>query len=268
MRLPSTVILDWTRTDVLAAEALAYFTVVARRMMAIGIQTIICMPSTKTGYVAIEGIVRDLVNAGARAVQPATQFSDTASLLASAASFQLDDSGQQSDFIEVCGEGIAKSGAEPSVREIAEALLREALQNARTHSEATMAAGAGLSFRRRRPRLVQVGIADDGIGVARSVLARGAHTDLREFADATIALAVVNGTLSGRNAGHGGGGFSLVLREALESFSARVTIRTGSALLRMEGADPTRWRIRHLTRGFGTQIRFEFPVLASAISKV
>jgi hypothetical protein len=259
-------VLDWSQVECPTAEALAFLPVLIGRFHSLGITTYVCAPSKS-------GVSARLV---APDEHPSTSLSwvdsswGTGSDPGECKIFPFDFATWQSAHAMVNHIEAVASVRRADVDHVNTlvALVIESVQNVRSHSAASAAAGSVVVLGRRRPPRLQVGIADNGIGIARALLSKGAKQSLAYFSDATVTDATLEAALSGRTeegvAAEMGGGFSRLVREFVARTNGAVAIRSGSAFVtrgvpRMQ----TKRGKAHLTAGFGTQIRFELPLKAT-----
>jgi hypothetical protein len=148
-----------------------------------------------------------------------------------------------------------------TVRRAIMGTTHEVLHNVLSHAGATHGAATALLFPRRRPKILQIGIADDGLGIAGTVLRDPHHEELAWFSDARVTGAVIRDNLSGRGAvsgeREGGGGLARVVKRLLLETASKVFLRSGAALVVLRSEDPEHFLFHRLTYGTGTQIRLE-----------
>jgi hypothetical protein len=251
------VVLDWTRCTTCGAEGLAFFAVLARELVDRGTRVVVCGPedgdlaaalahTTFGAAPGVEWVPGHAVGGGRlRALGRGAVFGGAFG------------SGSVDDFLDDLEGQLGRAGISAREANVLMATTLEVLQNVRSHAGARHAAAAALVLPRRRPAVVQVGVADGGVGVAGHLLAQERHGWLAAFSDASVAEVALHRSLSGRDAGAGGGGLSAMVREFLGGCEAALTLRTGTALLSLSSAQPDRYRKSLLTYGFGTQTRLE-----------
>jgi hypothetical protein len=137
---------------------------------------------------------------------------------------------------------------------------QELLHNVLSHASARHASAVALLHVRKRPRVLQVGIADDGVGIAGAVLHQERHRWLEWFHDTSVTEAVLQQALTGRpsapEAGNGGG-MARIIRRLLSESASTVMLRSGAALILLRSTTPDRCERHTLTYGAGTQVRLE-----------
>jgi hypothetical protein len=140
----------------------------------------------------------------------------------------------------------------------------ELLQNAGTHATGAWVSVVAVVHSRRRPVVLEIGIADSGEGMPKSVLSGPRLRWLVPLCDASVLEAFVANGFTSRAADAGGG----ALRDVVLKFLAVVPggvvlIRSGSALIRIDRALARSIRPTQLSYGFGTQVRLEIPLVSS-----
>jgi hypothetical protein len=268
--LPSVVVLDWSRAGQYSAEGLGYGVVSASRLRRAGLRVIACVPARSVVSAALADTSLMLTEMGVEVLPADIASTMSSRVLVRVTPFAPGTAPAQSQLIRRVELALGELRATDEVAHVAEAFLTEAIQNVNRHSEATIAAVCVLFHYRRRPPLLEVGVCDDGIGVANALLRQKVHASLGAFSDATVVAAVLNRTLSSRDSSasglEGGGGLSILMRSALEELSAHISVRSGSALVELTGTDPGGWKLHRLNQGFGTQIRFRVPIQTSRIA--
>ena len=255
---PHTAVLDWSSCSKCDAEGLAFFVVLARELAGRGARIIVCGPTER-------GLVELLEESGFRASCACEKWilsehdgrCDTR-ILGRGAMFggELSRAGI-SEFLSQLDSSLNAFGLPDQQAAIASALVCEAFQNVLSHANASHAAAVAVRHSRRRPSVIQVGIADTGVGIPAHVLSHPRHAWLASFSDASVTEVVLDQSISGRPNDEGGGGFGLLARTFLRECDARLLVRSGAALVTLSSDDPNRYRKRMLTYGAGTQMRFE-----------
>ncbi|MBB4635974.1 hypothetical protein [Longimicrobium terrae] len=259
---PKVLILDWSGVSNCSAEGLALFGVVTRRLAEHAVRIIIIEPEFTDTRSAVNGS-RILDGCGGLEWVPST--ASKRSILhccAQAAAF----SGSANESVDNFCDGLSDTlKAHAAPRRATLAMMGtaiELLHNVLSHAGSSHAAAAAFVLPRRRPAVLQVGIADDGIGIPAAVLRHPRHAWLTWFSDAGVTRAVIREQLSGRKTTEGetdsgGGGMARVIKKLLEETSSEVTLRSGSALIRLSSTDPESYKVHRLTYGAGTQVRIE-----------
>ncbi len=257
--LPDVAVLDWSSVSSCTAEGVAMFVVLLRRITAAGMRVIVCAP----GAPSVAHVINDT---GVRAACASAQWIPyqcagraTIKPLARAAIFAPGTNNTVDDFCDDLATALRQVGQARAAVRVVMSVVQEMLHNVLSHSGAGHAAAIALLFPSRRPALVQVGVADDGVGITGHVLTQPRHRWLGCFSDASVTETVLHEALSGR-ASESGGGMSYLVRRLLSETQSTVMIRSGAALLVLRSAAPGRYERTALTFGGGTQIRVEFRV--------
>ena len=259
--VPGTVVLDWTNVDGTSAEALAMFAVLVRTLVSQGISVVICEPEDGDIAAALEasairtacGTVTWIPRVSRRlrrveALAPSAQFGGALGL----ASLR--------PFLAGVVEALQQLGTdEDRVALVADGVM-EILQNVITHAEAEHAAAVLVLHRRRRPRVVEVGVADSGMGIATNILIQPRHAWLAPFSDRGTTEAVFAQALSGRDATEGGGGMTRIMRRLVDSCGATLIVRSGAAKITLTGSGAGGLSVVGHTFGWGTQTRLVIPL--------
>lgn len=259
--IPATVVLDWSATSECSAEGMALFSVLGRRFCAGASRVIICAPASRAISTALirSGLRESLP--GAIWVPCAATGTVTFEPVARAAVFGPDANDSVDDFCDDLSAALKNLGAPRSTSRAVTGISHELLHNVLSHSDAMRAAAAALLFPRRRPRVLQIGLADDGVGIADSVLRQERHAWLGWFSDANVTQSVLRRRLSGRadtqEGAESGGGMARMVERLMGDAPARVLMRSGAALVAIERESPTRLLTSRLTFGTGTQFRVE-----------
>lgn len=132
----------------------------------------------------------------------------------------------------------------------------ELIHNIQSHSGARFGAAAALLLPRRRPQVLQVGVADDGIGIAGSILSQPLHDWMSWSPDASVAEVVLDRALSGRES-QTGGGMARHIRRLVDEANCRIDIRTGASHLFLTSDEPRAFTKTYLNAGLGTQVRLQ-----------
>ena len=259
---PVAVVLDWSVTPECGAEGAAYFRVLIEQLAALGIALIACAPSDAGLGAMFDGC--GLMAEGPKVLWvPCARAGRTScEALGGLVCFSRDRAGELPRFLDDLAGAVERLGCARPLRQAVMGAASELLGNVRSHAGATTAAAVATLLPRRRPRRLQLGVADDGVGIPASLLLQAAHQDLQIFSDGTVTQAVLGYHLSGRQASStqlaGGGGLSRLFRRLLDqNAGSRVLLRSGSAFFELLDPDPRSWSMHHLTAGSGTQVRLE-----------
>jgi hypothetical protein len=159
-------------------------------------------------------------------------------------------------FCDELGLGLKAIGVSKSVSRGIMSTTVELIHNIQSHSGARFASVAALLLPRRRPRVLQVGVADDGIGIPGAILSQPLHQWMSWFPDASVAEVVLDHALSGREA-QTGGGMAHHVRRLVSETQCRVDIRTGASHLFLTSDRPSTFKKTYLNAGLGTQVRLD-----------
>jgi hypothetical protein len=262
---PSVVALDWTCVDQCAAEGLALFGVLVRVLQLRGRTVIVCGPmATDLAAVVTEsGLQQHSEPAGWIASAP-TGVRRSAPITP-ALLFRSPASGPTvTPFLVAVETVMLRHSAAPSAIDLTTSLLMELLQNIGTHAADAWASVVAVVHSRRRPAVLEIGLADSGDGLPRSVLSGPRLRWLVPLCDASVLEAFVANGVTSRPADAGGGALRDVVLRFLDVVPAGVVlIRSGSALIRLDRALARSFRPTQLSYGFGTQIRLEIPLTGS-----
>lgn len=260
---PETVVLDWSTAETFGADGIAFFSVVSRRFAQMGSTVLACdAQSAALARVLTESGVRESSNI-ARWV-PATPVGQiTVRNVAQAAIFGPGRTASVEVFMDGISAAVRMNGFAKRAGSVVVGATNEIIQNVLSHGEAQNAAATALMFVRRRPRILQIALADDGIGIPASLVAQPRHAWVTEYSDALATQAALRDALSGRAedapGAFTGGGMARIVRRLVTQHGATITVRSGAALVRFS---PSRSSadIRRLTYGHGTQIRVDIPI--------
>jgi hypothetical protein len=159
---------------------------------------------------------------------------------------------------------MADAVAEP-VRRIVMSLAHDMLANVVEHAAASRMSAVAVLLARRRPPLIQIGVADDGRGIPSAMLDRGDYRGFGLLHDASVVHAVLARGLTRRVGGagedgdDGRGGLSAMIA-ALMPLLAAVRVRSGAALV--SATARSGWRRSALDHGHGSQMVVEVPLTA------
>ena len=262
---PRLVAFDWSCAEQCSAEGLAFFGVLSRLVREKGQMMIVCSPKTRD----LHGIVTE---AGLRDdAGPVTWISSQTggqritALAAPTLSFQ-------SPVAEVAARPfvlgiealLERNFVRPRAIDLTGSLLMELLQNVSTHATGAWASGVAVVHTRRRPAVLEIGLADTGDGLPRTVLVGPRLRWIVPLCDASVLEAFVANGLTSRAVEEGGGALRDVVAEFLTAVAGGVVlIRSGSALVRLDPSLLRSIRPTQLSYGFGTQIRIEIPLVST-----
>lgn len=172
--------------------------------------------------------------------------------------------GRAGQFLNALKSGALAVGLDGDLAELVTSVTTEVLQNVFEYSGAEKAAAVALLWPRRRPAVLEIGVADGGLGIGGSVVSQPRHSGLGAFPESTQAEIVFAGGLSSRapEAG-GGGGLSLILRDLVDRCGATVNVRSGAGRVEVSQLGRGLRPVRGTTYGWGTQTRIAIKVPAN-----
>jgi hypothetical protein len=262
---PTAAVLDWTRVEKVSAEGLALFAVLAGTLQSRGVDVIACAPGDGDVAALLETSDIRASCPDVRWIACASRYVNRArhcvESLAPAIPFggALGRSPVRA-FLASVGRVLGDLGIDGAETALATDAVAELLLNVLTHAGAEHASAAMLLHRRRRPRVVEIGVADGGTGIATNILAQPRHAWLAPLSDRAATAAVFEHALSGRDDADGGGGMTRIMRRLVDTCRATVTVRSGAAKIVLGhagdgGLMAGRLRVAGHTFGWGTQTR-------------
>jgi hypothetical protein len=256
-----TIVLDWSTVEACSADGFASFSVIVRALSGAGYKIVICAPT--------DGDLSQVLDrSGIRATCghltwipcPCSQ-PGRLELMSPAAVFGGSEGrGSVDDFLWHLDDALDRVRLERNRADLVAGAATELVQNVFSHAGGAEAAIVAVLHRRRRPRVLEIGVADGGIGIAGHLLSQDRYDRLMPFTDALVAGAVFSRSLSGRTIEGGGGGLSRIVRRLRDKCDATVLVRSGAALLSLSGPSTTRCDAHRLTCGWGTQVLISVPV--------
>lgn len=258
--IPKAAVLDWSNVDGCSAEGVAFFAVLVRHLLAKGVRVIACRPADGAIAAVLEraGI---LVACGPITwVKCAACTPSAVEAIAPAAVFGSESNDSVFVFCDELSAALKRLALTRSVRQAVMGTTQELLQNVLSHASASHAAAMALLLPRKRPKVLQIGVADDGLGIPGSVLRQERYRWLGWFHDASVTEVVLSQALSGRPStaeSANGGGMARIIKRLLRETTSTVMLRSSAALITLRSNAPDRFERRALTYGAGTQIRVE-----------
>lgn len=258
-RVPDVAVLDWSNVDGCSAEGIAFFAVLARHLVGRGVRVVVC-------HSADSAVREVLEHAGIVAacgpvpwVSCPTRNASAVESIVPAAIFADETNDSILSFCDELSSCLARLGISRAHKRAVMGTTQELLHNVLSHASASHAAATALLLPRKRPKVLQIGIADDGQGIPGTVVRHERHRWLEWFHDAGITEVVLNRALSGRERADSGsgGGMARIIRRVLGETQSTVMLRSGAALITLRSNAPDRFERRALTYGAGTQIRLE-----------
>ena len=255
---PTLAVLDWSTIDTCAADGIAMFAVLGQQLATQRTSLLVCGPTmsdlafilSESGIQASEGWTRWFT----AAQTPAKRVR----VLGAAAVFGSSlGRGNLSSFLDSLRAGLDDLKVSGDRADFIQALATDMVQNTRAHASGAHACALAVIEPRRRPAWIHLALADSGPGVASHVLQLADHGRLSAFSDFTVVRAVLDQALTSRPNGSGGG-FSRLAAEATSQFGGVVRVRTGTALVCLQGSKQPKGA--RLSSGWGTQILASFPM--------
>jgi hypothetical protein len=279
---PDLVVLDWSRVSTCSAEGFAFFAVLANKLATHGMRVISCEPESA----AIAAFLTDsgLRNLGVpiRWVLSPNVGRRTLKCPAPSAAFSISDILTLEGFLHGLSNFLRTTPLNRDSVRLVMATAHECIQNVLSHSSAEFAAAVALAAGRSGAPSIQLGIADDGIGIASSIASHSDHSKLANFTDSSVTETVLNQKLSRRPrtetstssvkdsservsgevdadqvqrklAGNSGGGMGRLIKRLLEHPGVTIRIRSGTAFVFLQ-SPPGRSQKLDLTFGAGTQL--------------
>jgi hypothetical protein len=254
---PSLAVLEWGSVYNGAADGLAFFPVLTGLLVAANTDVICCMPDSSS----LASIVGDaqcprLAGEKVRWISGAIPSSSSLKSLGPVlllANGRGDGTGELLARVE---HHMAAIGCEPEA-ELTSSLIVELIQNIQTHSGCANAAIVAVVLTRKRPPRIQVGIADDGMGLPANMITQPRHAWLGQFSDSSITEITLGQEMSGRSEGLHGGSLGGLMRTFLSRTRCTVILRTGTAHMTMSSEASTFFRKQNLSYGIGTQLLLE-----------
>jgi hypothetical protein len=260
-KVPETIVLDWSVAGSCAAEGLALFWTLLEQLLKAGHTIFVCVPSQPDIAEAVDACLQGHAIHCVGSTEQASRKRFTATLLGAAGS----SDGLKRALrvaIEALEQNLKGVGVGRRARAMVMGAAMEAGQNVLKHSNASAGAVGLVIHTLRRPRILQLGFADDGDTIPGTLLENPEFNHLTKFPHASTLEAVFNRAASARHTATSDarGGLGQLVHEMLSHHHGRVLVRSGSALLMLESRRPGRQAKRHLNYGYGTQWRFEFQV--------
>lgn len=258
---PELVVFEWTHVTAISADGLSFVAVLCQALLQRGI-AIHCLPAEDP---AVAAALAHPACAVLREPGIGWHPGQSAPLTASAPCIPIGKvqlfAGRHGSNLTSALDEIAESlerGLWPAVPEL-DALLMETAQNVFTHARAENAALSVVVQRRRRPSRLQVGVADDGVGIPIAVLDEPRHGWLASCSPSRATEAVLTRRLTGRGVEKGGGVLGELYASLVAQAGATITLRSREGWVQVFGVDDVRHQ--SLTFGVGTQLLVELPLV-------
>ncbi len=255
------IVLDWSPVETASAEGLAFFLVLIRRLRELRREIIVCAPTCSDVREAVASLEQEEDISGVQWVFDRPVRSRRIRTLGPPAVFGPGlGRANVSAFLSRFRDQLKELCTTKTPGELAEAVAMELVQNIGAHAGPTWACTMTLLEERRRPPRIQIGMADNGAGIALHVLQQPRHQSLAPFTDRAVVEAVLREALSGRDEPQGGGGFSRLARELTHKHGGDVWVRSGTALIHLPPGGSAHPRGASLSAGYGTQVRVTLPL--------
>jgi hypothetical protein len=250
-----TVVLDWSTTRSCSADGLAFFAVVMRVLREAGFHVVLCEPSDGDIALALDQSGLRSACKGLTWIPSSGSTTRRITAVTSAALFGgALGGGNVQEFSWKLDDALDQIGLSQRRAGLLSAVTTDLVQNVLAHAGGVNASVVALLHTRRRPPVVEIGVADAGLGIAASLLSQERHAWLMPMTDAAVAEVVFGRALSGRSAEAGGGGLSRLVRRLRDQCDATVLVRTGAALLDLSGPTSVKCTPQRLNCGWGTQV--------------
>jgi hypothetical protein len=264
---PTVAVLDWSAVDECSAESLAFYGVLLGILSSLSVQMVGCLPSPQDVNDMIEQVLASASDASVQWIPSTNEALARFSSLARPCVFGANSSAPIESFCDSVSATLGQMGVEKRVRQAVMGTTLEAFQNVLSHSEAIHAAAAAIILHKRRPPVIQIGISDDGLTIASSVVGQTRHAWLGQFHDTSITETVLHSALTRRGSHERtneqcteSGGFGLMVKRLLLEARSIVIVRSGAALIKFDSKTPGEYKRFSLDYGVGTQVRIEIRV--------
>lgn len=253
---PQLTIIDWSLVAELCADSLAYATVVLHALVDRGVPVICCPPDDEHGrQLLMGGWTAPLRREGVVWLSVAGEHRKRAAgpvLLSPIVTFGGSHGPfQASTVLAQLEESLDRHGWPPSP--LVSEMVMELVQNTKAHANASVAAMSAMLFPRRRPAMLQVAVADDGVGIPASLQTHPRYAWLGLVSDASAVESVYAARWSRRAPAAGGGVLGELLQLLLAEYESRIVVRSGSGHVCVTSRRPTRASCHSFSHGFGTQ---------------
>ena len=253
---PQVAVLDWSRTETCSAEGLAFFAVLIQRLTSIGVTVVACDAGLSDVSLVLETSGARAMTQTKRWISGKPEARNSVETLVPLAVSATGTTNGIGIFCNSLNDSLVALGATKKCRQAVVGTVIDLIQNVKSHSQAQYAAATALLLSRKRPKIIQIGIADDGLGIPNTVLSQPLHQWLAWFPDASLTEVVLDQGLSSRESQSGGGSAHLI-RRLVSEVRSRVIIRTAGALISFDSEAPSKFTKRNLSPGLGTQVRLE-----------
>ncbi len=254
-----TVILDWGTAREYSADGVALFQVVVRVLVGAGATVFILPPATCDMREIVDSPEMRASCEGAIWVDGACDDADRVLALGSVGSFSSSERGTSGAFCAGYELAMSRVAMPGDLRKLLNGIVWDVIQNVVCHAEASYAAILGLHFHRKRPGLLEIGVADDGRGMADALLDQPDHRWMDQFLDVSLLENLFRRNLSSRSgmsdsASPASGGLGALLGILFSKAPVTVLVRSNRVLIQL-ASDGSIRRSHTLSCGVGTQLR-------------
>jgi len=257
---PSFVVMDWSQIAEVSADGLAYAAVLHHTLPERGVSVICAPPADASVRVLLApSLAGPLYGEGVTWLPvsgSASRSGDPMTLLCPLVAFLGSHGRLRAGELLGALESALEAHGWPAIDLISD-LVMELAQNVLAHANARIAAICAVLHRRRRPPVLQIGLADGGIGIAASMMEHPRHAWLGLTSEASAVESVYVARMSRRGLEEGGGVLSCILEDLLARYNSRVTVRSGGGHLAVSSAAPHRIVRTSASIGYGTQYLIE-----------
>jgi len=262
---PQLIVLDWGRVEVCSAEGIAFFLILVRWLLEQRMSFVVCSPTHFGVSTALDrGGARTCCGDAVCWIRSESRGVAAVEEIAQCVVLARGEDQVVSTFLDELSASLTRLQLPKATRQLVMGLTHEVFQNVRSYAEANFVAAAAYYFQRRH--CLQIGIADDGVGIADTILRQDRHAELDWFSDARIVSLVLRRGLSGRAvAADGtvsGGGMSQLIPVVLNGVRSAIMLRSGRALLGLRSDSPKYPAPQRFNFARGTQFRLEISTRA------
>jgi len=255
---PKLVVLDWSTVAECAADGVALFCVVATSLSNQGTQLIVCMPARSDLALVISDAIAGGIGSEITTIPVERTKSERVQCVTP--SVWLADSSKSAirDFCGGISAGLQRLIVSERVRKAIMAFATELVLNSLQHAHATRVKSTALLYTRRRPKVVEIGLADNGVGITESLVTTPTFARLSHLHDSSVVEFMLDQAASARSIANTNGVSRGGLGEAIKGLAsvvdASVTVRSGRALVSLGSDGRADYRHEAFDYGLGTQV--------------
>lgn len=257
-QVPQLVILDWSTVDECAADGVALFCVIATSLLDRGTRVVVCMPAGSDLAQVVGDALAQAVRAEVTRITVPQTPSQRVQCVTPPVSLGLNSKPAIRGFCEGLSAGLQRRESAERTRKAIMAFATELVLNSLQHAQATSVRATALLYTRRRPQVIEIGLADNGVGITESLVSTPAFARLGHLHDTSVVEFVLDQAASARSmpdsAAASRGGFGQAIKALVETVTASVTIRSGRALLTVGSDGRADYRREAFDHGLGTQV--------------